>query len=181
VRAMEQLVERQASVWGKSMEKADRLFNETGKQQQELVTGSLIDALDTAMNSHTVALGEMEKRMLARSQEVFGGIAERTQAMYEGLSALASVLRETGRQHQATLGEFSERIGGQTQALMKLQEGEIQLVRMQELMQQNLSTLAGAGAFEQAVLSLTAAIHLLTTRIPGATPSAPAQRISRVA
>ena len=58
------------------------------------------------MNSHTLALAEMEKKMLARSQEMFAGIAERTQSMYDGLSALASVLRETGRQHQSTLSEL---------------------------------------------------------------------------
>ena len=97
VKTMEQLVERQAGVWGKSMEKADRLFNETGRQQQEMMSASLIDALEVTMTSHTQALAEMEKRMLARSQEVFTGIAERTQSMYDGLSALATVLRETGR------------------------------------------------------------------------------------
>jgi hypothetical protein len=62
--------------------------------------------------------------------------------------------------------------------LTKLQEGEGQLVRMQELLQQNLSALSSSGSFEQAVLSLTAAIHLMTTRIPGATPSATGPRLS---
>jgi biopolymer transport protein ExbB/TolQ len=178
VKAMEQLVERQAGVWSRSMEKADRLFNETGRQQQEMMSASLIDALETTMTSHTQALEEMEKRMLARSQEVFAGIAERTQSMVDGLSALATVLRETGRQHQSTLSDLSERIAGQTHSLTKLQEGEGQLVRMQELLQQNLSALSSSGSFEQAVLSLTAAIHLMTTRIPGATPSATGPRLS---
>ena len=86
VKAMEQMVERQADVWSRSMEKADRLFNETGKHQQELMGAALLDALETTMNSHTQALAEMEKRMLARSQEVFAGIVERTQSMYDGLS-----------------------------------------------------------------------------------------------
>jgi len=48
--------------------------------------------------------------------------------------------------------------------LTRVQEGEKQLIRLQEVLSQNLAALAGAGAFEQAVNSLTAAIHLLTAR-----------------
>ncbi len=55
-------------------------------------------------------------------------------------------------------------MSGPLEALAKVQEGEKQLLRLQELLNQNLSTLAGTGAFEQAVNSLTAAIHLLTAR-----------------
>ena len=53
----------------------------------------------------------------------------------------------------------------QTEALVHLQEGETQLVRLQERLQQNLETLADAGTFQQAVHSLTAAIHLMTSQV----------------
>ena len=46
--------------------------------------------------------------------------------------------------------------------LGQLQADEKQLVQMQELLNRNLDVLAGAGTFEQAVHSLTAAIHLMT-------------------
>ncbi len=181
LKATQQLVENQASVWAKSLQKADVLWNETGQQQQEQIAASLTDALDRTLTSHTNLLTEMDKKMLVRGQEVFAGIAERSQAMFDGLNALAAVLRETGRQHQATLGELSEKIAGQTQSLTKLQDGEVQLLRLQEVIQQNLTTLAGSGAFEQAVHSLTAAIHLLTTRAGSVQPTTGPRLSSRAA
>ena len=181
VKATEQLVERQASVWAKSLEKADVIWNETGQQQQEQIAASLSDALDRTLTSHMNMLADMDKKMLTRGQEIFTGITERSQAMFDGLNALAAVLRETGRQHQATMGELSEKIAGQTQALTKLQEGEVQLLRLQEVIQQNLTTLAGSGAFEQAVHSLTAAIHLLTTRAGSVQPATGPRLSSRAA
>jgi hypothetical protein len=89
---------------------------------------------------------------------------ERIRAFHDGLSALAGVLRDTGREQQAALSEVAERFAAQTDVLARLQEGGTQLVRLQDSLQQNLAALAGAGAFEQAVDSLTAAIHLLSAR-----------------
>jgi hypothetical protein len=56
---------------------------------------------------------------------------------------------------------------GPLEVLTKIQECEKHLIRLQEILNQNLSALSGAGAFEQAVNSLTAAIHLLTARSGG--------------
>jgi len=57
--------------------------------------------------------------------------------------------------------------------LGRLTEGEKHLTQLQAALNQNLAALAGAGAFEQAVHSLTAAIHLLTARVtPGAAATA---------
>ena len=59
--------------------------------------------------------------------------------------------------------------------LAKLQEGEKHLLRLQETLARNLDSLAGAGSFEEAVHSLTAAVHLLTARASGR----PAQPVKR--
>jgi biopolymer transport protein ExbB/TolQ len=45
LKATEQLVERQASLWSRSLEKADRVWNETGHKQQEKLTTGLTQAL----------------------------------------------------------------------------------------------------------------------------------------
>jgi len=79
------------------------------------------------------------------------------------------VLRDTGREHQNALAQVTERLSAQAETLARIQEGESQLIRLQESLQQNLATLAGTGSFEQAVQSLTAAIHLLTARTGTAT------------
>ena len=51
--------------------------------------------------------------------------------------------------------------------LAQLQENEGQLLRVQQLLQQNLAGLAAAGSFEEAIHSLNAAVHLLTARASG--------------
>ena len=58
-----------------------------------------------------------------------------------------------------------------------MQEGEWGLAHLQGLLQQNLAALAGAGSFEQAVHTLTAAIHLLTARAAARAGEAPAEAI----
>ena len=63
------------------------------------------------------------------------------------------------------IGMVAENLSRQADAMGRLHDGETQLIRLQESLQQNLAALAGAGAFEEAVQSLTAAIHLLTTRV----------------
>jgi hypothetical protein len=56
-------------------------------------------------------------------------------------------------------------VAEQTSALLQLHESGTHLMRMQEGLQTNLQALANVGSFEQAVHSLTAAIHLLTARV----------------
>src|SRR5439155_5507950 len=87
------------------------------------------------LTRHTQRLVELEEKLLDRGQ-----------ALVEGMARVALAL------------------GKQSETLHKLQEGEAQLMRLQETLNQNLNTLAGSGAFEEAVQSLTAAIHLLTSR-----------------
>jgi hypothetical protein len=55
-------------------------------------------------------------------------------------------------------------VAGQASLLAKIQEDESNLVHLQAVLHQNLAALASASSFEEAVHSLTAAVHLLTTR-----------------
>jgi hypothetical protein len=74
----------------------------------------------------------------------------------------------------------AEGVAAQAGALAGLQEGSANLVQLQALLQQNLSALAGTGAFEQAVHSLAAAVHLLTARA-GTVASPPRSQPGRAA
>src|SRR5205807_5948850 len=89
----------------------------------------------------------------------------------EQLTTLAGVIRDTGREQQAALLQLSGHLAAQTQALAQLQTEEKQLVRLQETLQQNLQALAGAGAFEQMLHGLNAAVHLLTAKLGGISPA----------
>jgi hypothetical protein len=82
----------------------------------------------------------------------------------EKLAAQARAICEAGREQQAAMAKIVQAVASHSQTLARLQDGEKQLVGLQETLNQNLQTLAGAATFEQAVHSLTAAIHMLITR-----------------
>jgi biopolymer transport protein ExbB/TolQ len=148
LKATEQLVERQASLWSRSLEKADLVWNETGNKQQQQLTSGLEQALEKTVTRHAERLTQLEEKLLGRNQ-----------ALVEGMSQVARAL------------------GKQSETLTKLQEGEAQLARLQESLNQNLAAVASSGTFEEAVQSLTAAIHLLTSRAgPGGQLPRPAQK-----
>jgi biopolymer transport protein ExbB/TolQ len=156
VQATGQLVERQAEVWARALGEAERHWAEAGAQQQERLTAALETALQRSLESHQQRLNELEQRAL-----------ERYTAVLNHIGGLAQSLRDAGREQQAALAQAVQGVAAQAEALAALQQNEGQLARLQEALHRNLEALAGAGAFEEAVHSLTAAIHLLTARAGG--------------
>jgi hypothetical protein len=159
VNATEQLVRRQAAVWSEALTAAQRRWDEAGQRQQDLLAQALEAALLRTLEQHQERLAAQEQQSQQQGAALLGQ-----------LTALAGAIRETGREHQATLLQLSEHLAAQTQALAQLQTEEKQLVRLQETLQQNLQALAGAGAFEQMLHGLTGAVHLLTARLGGVSP-----------
>ncbi len=147
--AMEQLVQRQADVWAESMSQMQgRLLEEEGRIQQRLTT----------------ALKHALERSLAAHQEQLGALRQQTQDQLSEAQRPMASLAGSLRQQVVALKPMADAMNALAQTLASLQQDEGQLVRLTALMQQNLGALAGAGAFDEAVHSLTAAIHLLTAR-----------------
>jgi hypothetical protein len=128
------------------------------EQIQQRVLGSMGQAMDQTLTQHTQRLGALEQQSVAQ-----------TAHLMQQLGQLAAAIRETGRQQQEALMEVARSIGGQAEALGKLQEGEATLVHLQATLHQNLAAISAASNFEEAVHSLTAAVHMLTARagVPG--------------
>jgi biopolymer transport protein ExbB/TolQ len=158
VDATGQLVERQAEVWARALTEQERRLREATARQQEQMAGALEVALRGTLQTHSQLLAGLEKQALEQSAHLF-----------EQLGALANVVRDYGRDQQAALGRVGEGLAAQVSALAGLQQGEQHLLQLQATLQQNLAALAGTGAFEQTLNTLTAAIHLLTARA-GALP-----------
>jgi hypothetical protein len=156
LQAMELLVKQQAEIWAGAAARANQQRSETEARLGEQVTRSLEKALDRTLETHT-------QRLLAWEKQT----NENHAAVVERLAARAAAVCEMGRDQQAAVAKLVQGLTGQAQFFGQLQDGEQQLLRLQESLNQNLTSLAGAGAFEQAVHSLTAAIHLLTTRSAG--------------
>ncbi|HWG41807.1 MAG TPA: MotA/TolQ/ExbB proton channel family protein [Gemmataceae bacterium] len=163
-----QLVERQADVWAKALTENQRRTSESSARQQEQMAGALETALKATLTTHSQMLGALEKQSLEQGTRLF-----------EQLGALASVVRQYGHDQQAALVRVGESLAAQVAALGGLQQGEHHLLQLQAGLQQNLAALAGAGTFDQAVHSLTAAIHLLTARA-GALPQVAAPPHPRI-
>jgi len=152
------LVRRQSDLWAQSLERIAIVGRDAAKEQHKQLVASLEQALNGTLVKHTQRLADTETQMITRQEKMLSTIAQ-----------LAEILQSTSQKHHQGLTEVSQRLAQQTAALVQLQQGGAELARLQEALAQNLNALAGAGAFEEAVQSLTAAIHLLTTRVvPGA-------------
>ena len=157
--AVERLVQRQTELWARTVAEADGRRAEAADRQQVLLTQALETAMERTLESHARRLAAQENQLTKQAG-----------ALIDKITGLAATVRETSHEQHAALAKISDGIGSQLHALTQLQESENQLRRMQETLEQNLARLAGAGAFEEALHSLTAAIHLLTAR--SATPAA---------
>jgi predicted nucleic acid-binding Zn-ribbon protein len=163
--AVEKIIERQAALWSEALQESERRRVQAEQQQQERLTTALEAALEKTLETHARRLAALEKQMLEHGGGIVGELA-----------GLANAMQANSREQQASLAQVTQAVAAQVEALASLQEGDKHLRRLQETLNQNLATLAGAGAFEQALHSLTAAIHLLTARANSTTSGASASR-----
>ncbi len=168
LKATGELVEKQAAVWAQTFEQADRRRQAAEEGQQQRLTTALEMAMEKTLDAHTRRLAGLEKQ-----------VVEQSAALVERMSSLTTSLRDAGREQLGALQQIAKGTNGQVELLRHLQENEAQLLRMQEVLHQNLAALNGAGAFEAAVQSLTAAIHLLTTRVTGPAAADATRKIPR--
>lgn len=151
-----QLVERQAELWRASLEAANerwtRMADNAGKHLQSVLTASLAEAL------------KLHARELATAEQLS---AEKNRQQWNGVQAALVQAAEAIRSMHDALATKAE-------VLARAVEAAGQVARLEEALNRNLSALAGAKHFEQTVLSLTAAIHLLNGRLaplPGEVPT----------
>jgi biopolymer transport protein ExbB/TolQ len=152
--AMQQLLEKQISLWTSSMQKMEERMQQSAPQQHEKWAAALQQALDASLTRFGQRMVETEKKLL-----------ERQQVVLENVAKLASTIKDNGQDHQMAVARLTDAIGLSVEMISKMQASETQLLRLQETLNQNLALLANSATFEQAVESLTAAIHLLTTRV----------------
>lgn len=147
---MQYLLEKQVELWTASIQKAEDRWTQIAPQMAK----ALEQALDAALTRFGQRIVETEKKLL-----------ERQNAVLEGLARLAGSIKEIGSEHEMSLARLTDAINLSVEAISKSRADEVQLLRLQEALSQNLTLLANSATFEQAVESLTAAIHLLTTRV----------------
>lgn len=154
VRSTESLVQRQAQLWQDSLQDAQRqwsqMFDATGHHVKEAVD----DALEASVGQHAEQLAIAERAVLEQSRQGWEKI-------------LGELSRQTDqvKSQQADLSRHGE-------ILVEVLRATGDVVRLEQALNANLASLAGARNFEETVMSLSAAIHLLTARLsrPGELP-----------
>jgi biopolymer transport protein ExbB/TolQ len=151
--------ERAAEAGGGAADVVLRTSDELVKRQSDLWAA----ALDEINRRHAEGAAKAQQRLTAALE---AALEKTLKSHAERLTATEKVSGKLLEQVAALAAAVTQ----QHAALAKLQEGERQLVRLQETLARNLDSLAGAGSFEEAVHSLTAAVHLLTVRATAVPP-----------
>jgi biopolymer transport protein ExbB/TolQ len=152
LQATKTVVQQQADLWAKTLEDADRRRAKVEEARQEKISTALEAALETTLDAHAGRLQAMERQSVERSAAILKQMDHLAQALCDQQTALARI---------------SEGVVEQTRVLAQLQSGDSHLTELQNSLDRNLTALASCGSFDQAMQSLTAAIHLLTARATG--------------
>lgn len=150
LKATKRLVRQQAKLWQTTIDAAhehwSRLYDASGQQLQSILEG----ALEQSLVKHAARLAEVES-----------DTSERSHRRWEQLQASLSDNAQVMREQQQEMIKQGEVIANAVKAT-----GDI--TRLEKSLNDNLGALAGAKNFEDTVMSLSAAIHLLSARLDGA-------------
>jgi biopolymer transport protein ExbB/TolQ len=151
LRATEQLVQRQAQVWQGTIESAHQewqgLYDTAGEQLRASLAAAMGDAVRESLRLHTEQVAALDAAF-ARP------LVEQWEKVEQGLDRQTDKLRDHATQLQ-----------GQTDILAKAIAATGDVLRLEKALNGNLAALAESRNFEDTVMSLSAAIHLLTTRL----------------
>jgi biopolymer transport protein ExbB/TolQ len=143
VAATERLIERQAKLWEASMEAAAERWS--GMADASVVV--LARALEESMDRHA--------QRLAANEET---VAEQGRRQWEKIA-------QGQLQHVETLATLQGAMAQQAESMQQIVDATHDVEKLEDALNRNLSALAGAKNFEQTVLGLAAAIHLLNARL----------------
>lgn len=142
-----ELVGKQSALWQESFQKTQQWWQDAMATTGKTMQTSLAGAMQSAVEHHATTLAKIEER----SSEQLGRRWEQWQ----------TTLSESARALQAQQHELA-RQGDQLAGALR---GVADVVKMEEALNANLNALAGSRNFEETVMSLAAAIHLLNARL----------------
>lgn len=145
--ACEHLVARQTELWQKSIDAAAERWLRLATEAEAHLGKAMAVALGDALRTHAATLATAEEQSAARSQKQWQSTQEVLARTVEAAASLQA------------------RLNDQTDVLRRTVEATGQVAKLEETLNRNLATLAGAKHFEQTVNSLAAAIHLLNAHL----------------
>jgi biopolymer transport protein ExbB/TolQ len=146
----ERLVQRQTELWQATIEAAHERWSQLVSTGQKQMETALAGALSQSLKAHAGQLAAVEQTA-----------AERNRRHWEQVQKALSGSAEAVAAQQLELVKQGE-------VLLKIVDATGQVAKVEETLNRNLTALAGSRNFEETVLSLSAAIHLLNARLrPG--------------
>jgi biopolymer transport protein ExbB/TolQ len=147
--ATKRLVGRQAKLWQATIEAAHEHWSKLSTTSGQQLQNALAGALEQTLAKHAAELARAEQ---AGSEQA----RHRWEQLQTALSNNARMMQNQ-QQEMIKQGEI----------MAKAVEATGDVMRLEKSLNENLKTLAGAKNFEDTVMSLSAAIHLLSTRLDG--------------
>ena len=151
--SVESMTKKQADIWSSSISASKQQWGDALVNTNTAVQSEISTALRAAMVSHGEAIATAEQKTSERTLERW----EKIQQAMMHQAAILSAQHESAKQQ----GEVMERVLAAV--------GEV--TTLETALNQNLTALAGSKNFADTVVSLSAAIQLLTSRLGVATPS----------
>jgi hypothetical protein len=143
----EELVKRQSELWHGTVRAAEdrwaALATDAGSQLKTALAAGMVESL----KGHAREMAAHEQVFAERNRQNW---AEVQQALVANTHALAEM--------QASLAQEAETLG-------RVVHATDEVARLEEALNRNLAALAGSKNFEETVMSLAAAIHLLNARL----------------
>jgi biopolymer transport protein ExbB/TolQ len=144
---MERLVTRQSELWQRSMEAAQSRWLETTHSAGRQLDQSLQAALSHSLKEHAAEIASSEQALAQENRRHW------------------SLVQESLRDTAAAIGQQQTELARQGEVLLKVVEATGEVARLEDTLNRNLRSLAGAKNFEETVVSLAAAIQLLSSRL----------------
>jgi len=157
VRGCEQLVHRQAELWQKTIAEAQSRWNQASGSAGKQLEVALAAALKTSLQEHAAKLAETDHAAAEENRRQMEQNRKHLQQSYEAL------LKTTG-----TLAKQQSELARQSEVLTQTVNATDQIKKLETGLNDNLAALSGARHFEETVVSLSAAIQLLSAQLNGA-------------
>lgn len=147
IESVDEIAKRQAELWSTALSTTQRQWSDALQETSATAQSNLVDALEQSMKAHAEVVTSAEREASRR-------LSERWQNVQAGMQQQASIL---AAQH--------ETITRQGDVMLRVLDATGEVTNLETALNQNLAALAGSKNFEDTVVSLSAAIQLLTARL----------------
>ena len=160
----EAAIRRQADLWEQSLEDLRQRWVDTLQRQTTGFETTLSQGLDQGLADHDRKLEMLRNEWLGACRQVTDGLVTQSDRFAKSLSGgVGDCVSAINRATDAVRDQLGQ-LQHQSELLLKVIEREEQLAGLEERLAENLEAVRTAEAFEQSLISLTAAANLLSAR-----------------